>query len=545
MSLLLNLFLSILPFGSPVHIPVQLAGNFGEPRPNHFHGGVDIKTEREVNLGVYSIADGFISGAIIGKYGYGRAILVTHPNGYTSCYVHLNRFAPQIEAAVRKWQYQHQQFACDVKFLPGEFPVKKGQFIGLSGNTGSSQGPHIHLEMHRTKGKNLYDPLNFLKHIVKDKTAPAVYSFKSYPQLGEGVFQHNSESRIFTFDKGHFQAWGKVGFGVRASDHMDDVYNNFGIRYTQLFCDGKLIFSSDVNNIPTSCHRMVNSWGDYDHYLSTKVWFMKSYIEPGNTLPILRAGADKGIINFNQQRDYHLRYVIRDVFGNHTIKEFTVRGVPEAIPMTCQPEGTSPLYYAKDNYIKEDGVQLNIKKGLLAKNGWLRLQHGHTNSELSMAYSFSKVAYPLFNYAQISIKPTRIVHNPEKLFVAMRNNLNSDGSVSYCGGIYSNGWVKGRIRELSGTYLLAYDDKPPIITHLNLNPYCLSFKIIDKGSGLQDYKAYLDGKFILLQFGKNREVFFCNLEETPVCPTGKDRILRIIATDNCHNKKEYLTKIKY
>ena len=100
-----------------------------------------------------------------------------------------------------------QQFACDVKFQPGEFPVKRGQFIGLSGNTGSSQGPHIHLEMHKTKGENLYDPLNFLKHIVKDKTVPAVYSFKSYPQSGEGVFQHSPESRIFTFDKGHFQAW--------------------------------------------------------------------------------------------------------------------------------------------------------------------------------------------------------------------------------------------------------------------------------------------------------------------------------------------------
>ena len=148
---------------------MQLAGNFGEPRPNHFHGGIDIKTEREVNLGVYSIADGYISSAIVEKYGYGRAILVTHPNGYTSCYVHLNRFTPQIEAAVRKWQYQHQQFACDVKFRPGEFPIKKGQFIALSGNTGSSQGPHIHLEMHKTTNGNLYDPLNFLRVSLKTR----------------------------------------------------------------------------------------------------------------------------------------------------------------------------------------------------------------------------------------------------------------------------------------------------------------------------------------------------------------------------------------
>ena len=90
-----------MSFGSPVHVPVQLAGNFGEPRPNHFHGGIDVKTEREVNLGVYSIADGYVSGAIVEKFGYGHALMVTHPNGYTSYYFHLNRFAPQIEAAVK------------------------------------------------------------------------------------------------------------------------------------------------------------------------------------------------------------------------------------------------------------------------------------------------------------------------------------------------------------------------------------------------------------------------------------------------------------
>ena len=162
-----------------------------------------------------------------------------------------------------------------------------------------------------------------------------------------------------------------------------------------------------------------------------------------------------------------------------------------------------------------------------------------------MAYSFSKAAYPLFHYAQISIKPTRTVHNPEKLYVAMRTSLNTDAPVSYCGGTYANGWVTGRIRELSSAYLLAYDEIPPMITHLNLNPRSLSFKITDESSGLQEYKAYLDGQFILLQFGKNKEIFFCDLTDTPVHPTGKERTLRIIATDNRNNKNEYLTKIKY
>lgn len=545
MSLLLNLLLSILPFGSPVHVPVQLAGNFGEPRPNHFHGGIDIKTEREVNLGVYSIADGYVSGAIIEKYGYGHALMVTHPNGYTSTYLHLNRFAPQIEAAVRNWQYKHHKFACDIKFRPGEFPVRKGQFIALSGNTGSSQGPHIHLEMQRTKDGNLVDPLTFLKGIVKDKIPPAVYSFKSYPQPGQGVFQHTADSRIFTFDKGHFQAWGKVGFGVRANDHMDDVYNNYGIRYTKLYCDGRLVFASDVNNIPTSCHRMVNSWGDYDHFLSTRIWFMKSYVEPGNTLPIFRTGPEKGIINFNQQRDYHLRYVLSDIFGNQTVKEFTVRGEPEAIPKATRPDEAIPLYHARNNRITAEGLQLDIPQGLLAKNGWLQLRHGVTENARSKVYSFSKAAFPLFGYARISIKPTENVRNPHKLYIAMRQGMNGGAPAAYCGGKYAGGWVTGQLRELSSTYFIASDETPPMITEVSRNPRMIVFKITDTGSGLKDYKACLDGKFILLTFGKNKEVFSCNLAETPVHPDGKEHNLKVTATDNLNNRREYLTTIKY
>ena len=545
MNLLLNLLLSVLPFGSPAHVPVQLAGNFGEPRPNHFHGGIDVKTDREVNLGVYSIADGYISGAVIEKYGEGHALMVTHPNGYTSYYFHLNRFAPQIEAAVRKWQYVHRQYACDIKFRPGEFPVAKGQFIALSGNTGSSQGPHIHLETHRTKNDNLCDPLNFLKGIVKDRTAPAVYAFKSYPQPGEGVFQHSSSSRIFTFDKGHFQAWGKVGFGVRANDHMDSVYNNYGVRYIRLYCDGRLVFSSDVNNIPISCHRMVNSWGDYEHFLSTKIWFMKSYIEPGNTLPILRAGADRGIINFNRQRDYHLRYVISDVFGNQTVKEFVVRGEPEAILKPVSPEEATPLCYAKDNRYEADGVRLDIPKGLLAKNSWLQPRRINAASSFSMGYSFSKASFPLFHYARISIKPAGVVRNPKKLYIAMRTGIGTAAPASFCGGEYADGWVTGRLRELSNVYYIASDETSPTITQMNLNPHHLFFKITDTGSGLKGYEAYIDGKFILLAFGKNKEVFFCDLTDTPVRPTGKERTLKVIAVDNRDNRHEYMTKIKY
>ncbi len=550
MYTLLSILLTALSFGSPVHIPVQLAGNFGEPRPNHFHGGIDVKTDREVNLGVYSIADGYISGAVVQKYGYGLAIYVTHPNGYTSQYFHLNKFVPQVEAAVRKYQYVHHTYAADVKFAPGEIPVRKGQLIALSGNTGASEGPHIHLEYHSTKTGNMTDPLNALKGILIDKTPPAVYSFKVYPQAGQGVFQHSQASRIFTFDKGHFLAWGKIGFGVRANDHMDGVYNNFGVRYTKLYCDNKLIFASDVSNIPVSNHRMINSWGDYHHFLSTRIWYLKSFIEPGNRLPIFtkvrRGNIYNGIVDFNEQREYHLHYELSDVYGNTTVKEFTVLGSPEAIAPAPVAKSGTPIYYNRHNTVRLEGCLLKIEKGLLADNGYIVGRKVSLPSAYSPAYNFAPTTYPLFGWTNISIKADQVaVSDPSKLYVAARNGLAIAGPPMYCGGTYKNGWVTGRMRDLGFFYYLAIDNEAPKITKLRLHPHHLFFRISDSGSGLQRYQVFIDNQFVLFAFGKNKEVIFCDLADTPILPTKKDHTLKIVAVDNRNNGRTLTTLVRY
>lgn len=544
MYFVLGLLLSVLSFGSPVHIPVQLAGNFGEPRPHHFHGGIDVKTDREVNLGIYSIADGYVSRAVVEKYGYGQAIVVTHPNGYSSYYVHINRFAPQVEAAIRRWQYRHRQFAADIAFRPGEIPVVKGQLIALSGNRGASQGPHLHLEVHETRSNKMMDPLMFLHPFVKDKTPPAVYAFKTYPQPGEGVFQHSPDSRIFTFDKGHFQAWGKVGFGVRAYDHMDSVYNNYGVRFIRLYCDGKLVFSSDANGIPVESNRMVNSWGDYNHYLNGRLWFLKSFLEPGNSLPILKTGKDRGIVNFNQKRDYHMRYVVSDAFGNQTVKSFVVRGEPEAIPKVSPVQGPLVLRWNRHNQIEWEGVRLDIPGQLLPHDYQMQPKRILTGGAKSVGYSFSRRSFPLFAYGRVSINIGKVA-NPGKFYVASRISPNDGGSARYCGGEYSNGWLSGKMRELCETYYACYDNEAPVISKINLDPRHLFLRIKDEGSGIKGYEAYIDNQFVLFEQGKNKDIVFCDLDRTPVIPRKAIRTLRVVATDNRDNRRVFTAQIKY
>lgn len=310
-------------FTSPIHYKMTLAGNFGEPRPNHFHGGIDVKTEQMEGKAIYSIGEGYVSKVTVNVDGFGKAVYVRHPNGMTSVYAHLSDFAPRLRRIVNSYRAAHHCDTLAIDLMATQMPVSRGQLIAFSGNTGHSMGPHLHLEVHETQTDNLLDPLAFMMAYVEDRVAPIVRGFKAYPVPGEGVF---ATSDVFNDSTKGLWGWGRVGFALRADDKMDSVPNHYGIRYTEFYVDGKLAFRSDVNGIPVKDHPLVNVWGDSAHFYSQHEWFMKSFIEPRNTLPILQADENKGYVIFNEQRPYHLKYVLSDIFGNKTVKEFIVEG---------------------------------------------------------------------------------------------------------------------------------------------------------------------------------------------------------------------------
>ena len=322
-------------YQSPVDYDIILAGNFGEPRPFHFHGGIDVKTDNQEGKRIYSIADGYVSRLTVNMYGFGNAIYVSHPDGNTSVYCHLKRFDDKYEALLQRTGRD----TLSMVFPPTQFPVKAGDFIAISGNTGHSTGPHLHLELHDTKTWVLRDPLMKLAGIIVDTVAPQAHSFMAYPMDGEGVFNGGFTKQTFGFGapdikvqsstfkvQREFTAWGRVGFALWADDYSEKTYNHYGIRYTQLLVDGKEVFHSDVDSIPISCQLEVNQWGDYDHWRHHRVWYMKSFREPGMRLPILHTNFEQGVVCFSEERPYHLTYVLRDYQGNESRYHFTVRG---------------------------------------------------------------------------------------------------------------------------------------------------------------------------------------------------------------------------
>ena len=532
--------------GSPVNYEILLAGNFGEPRPNHFHGGIDVKTGQVEGKPIFSIADGYVERLTVGLSGFGNAVFVRHPEGYTSVYCHLKKFAPALQAALRRWQYNHESYQADVHLKATDCPVAKGQLIALSGNTGSSQAPHLHLEIHDTRTWNMLDPLDFLKPFVKDSTPPQAHAFMAYPMPGEGVFNGGAKQQYFGFSSHHlareFTAWGRVGFGIWANDYMEQSYNNYGIRKTSLTVDGREVFRSDVNDIPTGANLMVNSWGDYHHYLRSNVWYMRSYIEPGNTLQILHADENRGVIDFNEERPYQLKYTLTDVAGNTSEYEFTVRGEKRAIPAVRPANILRLMKWNRVNHYFAEGMELVLPKHVLTKDVELTPGIVSQPSRYSDAYTLeTEGSYPLMSWGRLRLKchASRPVKDSTKLYV-----VSHWGTDRFMGGKCRNGWVEARIRELAATYEVEYDDVPPIVSAKSLGQR-ITIGIMDTKSGISTFRGYVDGQFVLFEEVAKSPWVSCDLAQTPIKRTGKMRKLKFVARDNLQNERVYETQFFY
>ena len=548
-----NIILSIMLaanvlFGSPVNYPISLAGNFGEPRPNHFHGGVDVKTDGVEGKAIFSIGDGYVSHVSVGYDGFGNAVYVHHPEGYTSVYCHLKTFTPAIKAMVRKWQYVNKQSTGDIWFKPTDLPVAKGQLIAISGNSGASEAPHLHLELHETRSGDMLDPLDFIGHHVKDALPPMAHGFMAYPVSGEGVFNNNPGKSSHSFSSHNlsnkFTAWGKVGFGIWANDYMEITYNRYGVKKTELLVDGKSVFKSNVNRIPYEKTVQVNAWGDHEHFLRYNVWYMHSFLYPGMGLQMLSADKSNGIVNFNQERDYHLEYVLTDFKGNTSRYTFTVTGQKRAFAPQRQASTLRSVYWNRPYALQTDGVQLLIRPNSVANAITLTPTISYKDDALSNACTFTNNAERLFRPARISLKLTKKVKDTSKLYISGRGYV-----TRYLGGTYEKGWVTANMRDLHLQYSIDYDDEPPIVSPVGQGNWnatkTIKLGLTDAKSGVDTYQGYIDGQFVLFEDVPLSPWVACKLAETPIKRTGKQRRLTFFATDNQGNKRRFETNILY
>lgn len=512
--------ISQAPFAAPLDFPLYLSGNFGELRANHFHGGVDFKTQGTEGKTVTSIADGYISRVTVSAGGYGNAVYVTHPDGYVSVYGHLKAFLPPVAERVEEYQYANETFQADLSFGPDEFPVKKGSRIAWSGNTGYSFGPHLHLEIRKADTGEHLDPLQFYMNKVKDTTPPRAHAIAFYPQAGKGIVNGKINKQIIAVTAAAagknclsvpIEAWGQIGFGIKAFDYMNGTNNKYGVRSVTLYADSIPIFKSTVKGYLPEENRMINSWTDFGEYKQRRSWIMKSFVAPGNRLRMLEAGEDRGIVTIDEERPYVFRYELKDLSGNTSTYTFTVQGKRMPVP-EYRPQTKHYLSWNRTNVVQEPGMELVIPRGMLYEDVALNCRVRKDTNAVAFDYYIHDKPLPL--------------HAGCELLIGVRNQVVADTSKYYivrkvgkkkysAGGTWQNGWIKAKIREL-GIYTVEVDTVPPKVEPVGKTGWgktgTIIYKIGDYGTGIKSYKGKIDGKFALFAFHSKSGRLVCKLD---------------------------------
>ena len=525
-------------FISPFDFPLLLSGNFGELRANHFHGGVDFKTQGVVGKPIRCIADGYISRVTVTPGGYGQAVYITHDNGYTSVHGHLHRFMTEVQQVVEAYQYEHETFAVDLKFDTDRFPLKQGEVFALAGNEGYSFGPHLHMEIRKTDTEEYIDPLQFYTDQVKDTTAPRATHVMLYPQAGKGVVNGSSKKKVVALNaqQGMVTAWGKIAAGIKAYDYMDGTSNNYGVRSVTLLVDSVEVFRSTVDGFLPDENRMINAWTDYEEYATRNSWFMRSQILPGNTWRMLQADEEKGVVTINEERPYRFCYILEDLYGNRRTYRFVVQGKEQAIEPLHR--GKHFLKWNQGNVVQLPGMELVVPKGMLYEDVDLNCRVIADALDISFDYQLHDKPVPLHAGCPLVIGVRNYpVADMSKYYVARKYK----GRKSSAGGSFKDGYMHTTIREL-GTYSVAVDTVAPSIVPLNKPQWKtgnIQFKIQDSETGIKDYKVYIDGKFILFKFASKNAVLSCMHPNR--IKRGMKHRMEVVVTDYCGNvaKEEY------
>ena len=515
-------------FTPPFDFPIIFSGNFGEIRANHFHGGLDFKTGGAIGKPVRALADGYISRIRV-THGSGYVLDVTYDNGYSTINRHLSAFVGDIARRIEDLQYEKESWEVEITPDPDEYPVKAGQIIALSGNTGYSFGPHLHLDMIETATDEYIDPLPFFMNKVKDKTAPRAEGIMLFPQPGKGVVEGKQVRCAFPAHSTKLiTAWGLIGAGIRAYDYMDGVRNKYGVKTVILEVDGEEVFRSTVDRFAYEENRYINSW--------THGQYMKSFIEPGNHLRMLHASnGNRGLVDINEERPYRFVYTLSDALGNTSKVCFTVQGQKTTIAPVEHREKYA-LKWDKVNYLQEPGLELVIPKGMLYDNVLLNYSVRADSGDIAFTYQLNDTRIPMHDACDLRIGlRRRPVEDMTKYYVA---GVTARGGKYRIGGKYEDGVMKVRIRDL-GTYTVAVDTVPPVITPVNQAQWGRTGKIIfkakDKETGINTYRGTIDGKYAL--FGKPNSIsgnLVCELDPKHVEKGGK-HVVEMTVTDGCGN----------
>ncbi|VXC36075.1 Peptidase M23 [Flavobacterium sp. 9AF] len=531
-------------FISPLDIPIDVSGSFGELRSNHFHSGLDIKTDKREGLPVYAVSDGYISRIKISTYGYGKAIYITHSNGYVSVYGHLREANGSIEQYIKKQHYNQKAFEIELFPSSSELPVKQGDVIAFSGNSGGSGGPHLHFEFRDVKTEKVINPLHFgFTKYVPDKREPFLQGIVAYP-LDNTIVNKSEKPISISFNKqadGSYLASkvfanGRVGFGINAYDYCTNPYNKNGLYKVNAYLNGVLYYEYDFETFSFDESRYVNNLIDFERFKKMNQRVQRLFHLTPYPLSVIKSTKNNGIINTQADTSYNYKIEIFDFHGNMTTiyipiefqnQEASVHKEIDKDPYLLRSKVENN--YTKENvsiYVPENAFYDDFKFNFDVKEGVLSFSEKNIPIQKNITITFSDVE---------GIKPELL----DKTFIA-----SVEGYKLYYNKTYRKGnSFSTRVRDLD-TFKLAQDTVAPRIYNVNFiegkdlkNQKTLSVSIADNLSGIDTYNAYLNGEWILMEYDYKTKKLIHTLSDNKYVKGKND--FKVVVTDNMQNSTTF------
>ena len=542
-------------YGDPLDIPMVLSATFGEIRPNHIHAGLDIKTQGVEGKKVYAVADGYVSRIGVSPYGYGNVLYITHYDGYTSVYAHLQRFSGEIAKYVKQYQYKHKKFASQIYPDQDKFPVKKGDLIAYSGNSGGSGGPHLHFEIRHTVSEKPLNPLYF-GYKIEDKAKPLIQGVAVYPLGDSSTLEGGIKPLYFSVegsngkynlkDRSVVHGNGEMAFGICTYDLVGTQTNKDGPYLYELYLDDMLAFQVEADSFSYSEPRYVNSLLDYRHYKQKKSSYVRTEVDPFNKLHMIEK--KNGTVYVEEGDTVNVRFKISDYEGNFAQIRFMLVG-------TAPVEVERPMRRRSEYFVKADGTMnaditiedfnVSLERGTLFRDEWMPTGQRDEKGCCTRIYRFGNDEMTTFKNYTVRLRPREEWADHPRKYIAY---IDGKGKVSSLGGKMKNGCMEVETRSL-GEFTIKIDSVAPKVTATNFKDgqsvkdlKSLRFKITDDMTGIETYDIYLDGVWVLGKYDAKNALLYYEFDERMQAGTNN---VKVVVTDAVGNKKTLETKVVY
>lgn len=509
-------------FRSPLDTTLLLSAPFGQLRDNHFHSGIDIRTFEKEGLPVYAVADGWVARIKISPFGYGKAIYIDHPNGYTSVYAHLSRLNDSIGGYTKREQYRKESF--DVELFPrkNQLPVKKGDLIAYTGNSGGSTGPHLHFELRNTKTEYPINPLLFNLPVL-DTDAPFFKSFTIYnvmpnrplPILQQKLFPAKTQKipEGYRFTDTIDLPTGIIGFGVEAFDFITDKEREQNVYTLRMQIDSVHFFRMDMEAFAFSDTKYINAHIDYERLIKERIRVQKCFIDDGNRVDIYQPLPAKGKYWLRDSLTHTVKFMAKDASGKSVELHLLIRGkANDQLSAYYLPECSYDRFVpTRDNVFQMYGVRIEVPKGALydTMDFCIKTLPGNKRTA-SKIFKLGDSYTPLHSNVHISIKPDK---KDTALFDKMIVGRAFDkGGVGAVGGGYNRGWISASSRVF-GDFAILVDTVAPRATFKNISrdsictdTSALKIVITDNLSGISEYSLRINGKWVLAEYDAKNDL---------------------------------------